>query len=80
MDLGLSNFNSTMVRLIAKGNKIIHLEFKEFQFHDGTIDSSASDDNLAVSFSFQFHDGTIDRIELLISCSLLSISIPRWYD
>ena len=56
----LSSFNSMMVRLIVYSLEY-EIEYVEFQFHDGAIDSKNMKSFFKSELLFQFHDGAIDR-------------------
>ena len=75
-----SGFNSTMVRLKARGLSDMS-ETELFQFHYGTIKSVQPRTSYYGNMMFQFHYGTIK------SCAKQdnkkpheSVSIPLWYD
>ena len=50
-----------MVRLKVREKKFLKAMFL-FQFHNGTIKSSQSDNTVTDSQLFQFHNGTIKRL------------------
>ena len=51
-------FNSTMVRLKARG-ELLTIRVKSFQFHYGTIKSPSPQPAVTPTMVFQFHYGTI---------------------
>ena len=57
----LSSFNSMMVRLIVYSLEY-EIEYVEFQFHDGAIDSKNMKSFFKSELLFQFHDGAIDSL------------------
>ena len=55
-----SHFNSIKVRLKPIYQKLLPMPLLTFQFHKGTIETSAHDLFYVDEATFQFHKGTIE--------------------
>ena len=75
------NFNSTKVRLKAYAIRPQRIDFRQFQFHKGSIKRESNImDNLVIE-RFQFHKGSIKSVKVYYRhAPFVEISIPQRFD